>query len=256
MSGLSFSDVKIVHVDLRLSPYVPFGITFSGRINSIGHDQGIFIDSVLPGFIILVIFSGAADIYGRFRVGMLILEVNGTSLENISNFQALKLLEDSLKPEKYFIYFKQRYGLSLVLAEFSSPNLINSLQKDPNLKSAHCSDSGTLVSARRITQNDSLSINSDMFIIVANMLRSDIPHSLPIRDRVWLKMPISNAFLGSDLIVWLLQNVAGIRRRKEALAYAMTMLDTGFIRSAILSDKKQDFSQQRYYMIAPPIVER
>jgi segment polarity protein dishevelled len=52
-----------------------------------------------------------------------------------------------------------------------------------------------------------LTINSGMVSITRAMQRPD--SGLEVRDRMWLKIKISNAFIGSDVVDWLYGNVEG-----------------------------------------------
>ena len=50
---------------------------------------------------------------------------------------------------------------------------------------------------------------------------------LEIRDRMWLKITIPNAFIGSDVVDWLFNHVEGFQDRRDARKYAMQMLKQG-----------------------------
>jgi hypothetical protein len=52
-----------------------------------------------------------------------------------------------------------------------------------------------------------LSVNTDMPTIVRAMARPD--SGLEIRDRMWLKITIPNAFIGADVVDWLHTHVKG-----------------------------------------------
>ena len=57
------------------------------------------------------------------------------------------------------------------------------------------------------TSNQVLDKESGMLPIIRAMQRPD--SGLEVRDRVWLKIKIPNAFLGSDMVDWLLDKVQG-----------------------------------------------
>ena len=57
--------------------------------------------------------------------------------------------------------------------------------------------------------NQILDKDSGMLAIVRAMQKPD--SGLEVRDRVWLKIKIPNAFLGSDLVDWLLEKVEGFQ---------------------------------------------
>lgn len=84
-----------------------------------------------------------------------------------------------------------------------------------------------------------LTINSPMSEIVQAMQRPD--SGLEIRDRMWLKITIPNAFIGTDMIDWLLAHVEGFQERRDARKYASNLLKAGFIRHTV---NKITFSEQ------------
>lgn len=84
-----------------------------------------------------------------------------------------------------------------------------------------------------------LSLNMPMSQIVQAMQRAD--SGLEIRDRMWLKITIPNAFIGTDMIDWLLTRVEGFQERRDARKYASHLLKAGFIRHTV---NKITFSEQ------------
>ena len=91
-----------------------------------------------------------------------------------------------------------------------------------------------------------LTKDSGMLLITRKMRQSD--SGLEIKDRTWLKLKISNAFLGSDLVEWLHTKVEGFQDRKEARKYAVGMLQQGSIKDTV---NKSTFSEQCYYTFPP-----
>lgn len=69
---------------------------------------------------------------------------------------------------------------------------------------------------------------------------------LEIRDRLWLKITIPNAFIGSDLVNWILENVDGVNDRREARKFIANMLRRNYIKHTV---NKLTFSEQCYYVI-------
>ena len=67
-----------------------------------------------------------------------------------------------------------------------------------------------------------LHVNSDMSLIVKALASTD--SGLDVRDRMWLKITIPNAFIGSDLVDWLFTRVQGFTDRREARKYASNLL--------------------------------
>ncbi|KAG7257283.1 hypothetical protein CRUP_023537 [Coryphaenoides rupestris] len=73
-----------------------------------------------------------------------------------------------------------------------------------------------------------LSIHSDMATVARAMAN---PQSgLEVRDRMWLKITIPNAFIGSEVVDWLQRRVEGFSDRREARRYAANLLAAGHIR--------------------------
>ena len=91
-----------------------------------------------------------------------------------------------------------------------------------------------------------LTKDSGMLVITQKMRQND--SGLEIKDRTWLKLKISNAFLGSDLVEWLHSKVEGFQDRKEARKYAVGMLQQGAIKDTV---NKSTFSEQCYYTFPP-----
>lgn len=79
--------------------------------------------------------------------------------------------------------------------------------------------------------------------VVRAMARSD--SGLEIRDRMWLKITIPNAFIGAEVVDWLSTHVKGFIDRREVRKYASHMLKAGFIRHTV---NKITFSEQCYYI--------
>ena len=68
---------------------------------------------------------------------------------------------------------------------------------------------------------------------------------LDIRDRMWLKITIPNAFIGSELVDWLHSKVEGLQDRRDARKYASQLLKANYIKHTV---KKTTFSEQCYYV--------
>ncbi|NXY39015.1 DVL1 protein, partial [Pomatorhinus ruficollis] len=88
-----------------------------------------------------------------------------------------------------------------------------------------------------------LTVKSDMATIVKVMQLPD--SGLEIRDRMWLKITISNAVIGADVVDWLYTHVEGFKDRREARKYASSMLKHGYLRHTV---NKITFSEQCYYV--------
>lgn len=77
---------------------------------------------------------------------------------------------------------------------------------------------------------------------------------LEIKDRSWLKLPVPNSFLGTDLIDWLLDHVDGLRDKKDAKALATELLKQKLITQMI--HNQMTFIEQRYYGFGPECAGR
>ncbi|CDQ69022.1 unnamed protein product [Oncorhynchus mykiss] len=87
-----------------------------------------------------------------------------------------------------------------------------------------------------------LSIHSDMSTVAKVMASPE--SGLEVRDRMWLKITIANAFIGSDVVDWLFHHMEGFSDRREARKYASNLLKAGYIRHTV---NKITFSEQCYY---------
>ena len=94
----------------------------------------------------------------------------------------------------------------------------------------------------RVEALGELTINSGMAAITRAMQRPE--SGLEVRDRMWLKIKISNAFIGSEVVDWLYSNVDGFEDRRDARKYVTQMLKAGYIKHTV---NKTTFSEQCYY---------
>ena len=88
----------------------------------------------------------------------------------------------------------------------------------------------------------SLSKSSGMLAVIGAMRKPD--SGLEVRDRMWLKIKIPDAFLGSDVVDWLYEKVEGFEERRDARKFATQLLKTGLIKHTV---NKTTFSEQCYY---------
>lgn len=98
-------------------------------------------------------------------------------------------------------------------------------------------------------QNPSLMIQerlnrNNLEEIVKAMTKPD--SGLDIRDRMWLKLVIQNAFIGSDAVNWVLANVDGVSDRRDARRIVTSMLRNNLIKHVV---NKLNFSEQCYSII-------
>ena len=96
--------------------------------------------------------------------------------------------------------------------------------------------------ASEVLEGGILSKNSGMLAVTRAMRAPD--SGLEVRDRMWLKIKIPNAFLGSDVVDWLYEKVEGFEDRREARKFACQLLKTGLVKHTV---NKTTFSEQCYY---------
>ncbi|CAK9812844.1 Segment polarity protein dishevelled homolog DVL-3 [Anthophora plagiata] len=253
----STMSLNIITVSLNMDTVNFLGISIVGQSNK-GGDGGIYVGSIMKG--------GAVALDGRIEPGDMILQVNDINFENMSNDEAVKVLREVV----------QKPGpIKLVVAKcwdpnpkgyFTIPRTEPVRPIDPGAWVAHTaairgegfpprppsattltstssSLASTLPDTERPIEELHLTVNTDMPTIVRAMARPD--SGLEIRDRMWLKIVIPNAFIGADVVDWLINHVEGCIDRRYARKYASLMLQAGFIRHTV---NKIRFSEQCYYI--------
>ncbi|KAA3673081.1 segment polarity protein dishevelled, partial [Paragonimus westermani] len=103
--------------------------------------------------------------------------------------------------------------------------------------------SSSLPEIERYSEPIPLTVHTDLPTVLNAMTQPDL--GLEIRDRVWLKLTIPNAFIGSDLVDWLYRHLDGFPDRRSARKYAASLLKSGYIRHTV---NKTTFSEQCYYV--------
>uniref|UniRef100_A0A7N6F9W2 Dishevelled segment polarity protein 3a n=1 Tax=Anabas testudineus TaxID=64144 RepID=A0A7N6F9W2_ANATE len=239
-SSSSFSSItdstmslNIITVTLNMEKYNFLGISIVGQSNERG-DGGIYIGSIMKG--------GAVAADGRIEPGDMLLQVNDINFENMSNDDAVRVLRDIVhKPGP----------ITLTVAKCWDPNprscfaLPRSEPIRPIDPAAWVSHTAAMTGVYPAYGFDDfhLSIHSDMATVAKAMA---CPESgLEVRDRMWLKITIANAFIGSDVVDWLFHHVEGFSDRREARKYASNLLKAGYIRHTV---NKITFSEQCYYV--------
>lgn len=257
----STMSLNIITVTLNMDTVNFLGISIVGQSNK-GGDGGIYVGSIMKG--------GAVALDGRIEPGDMILQVNDVNFENMSNDEAVRVLREVV----------QKPGpIKLVVAKcwdpnpkgyFTIPRTEPVRPIDPGAWVAHTAavrgdpvarppSSSTVSSASlasTIPANDrdcllapdldpveTLSVHTPMEAVVQAMQRPD--SGLEIRDRMWLKITIPNAFIGTDLVDWLLARLDGFQDRRDARKYASHLLKNHFIRHTV---NKITFSEQCYYI--------
>ncbi|KER21155.1 hypothetical protein T265_15158 [Opisthorchis viverrini] len=103
--------------------------------------------------------------------------------------------------------------------------------------------SSSLPEIERYSEPIPLTVNTDPATVIGALIQPD--SGLDIRDRIWLKLTVPNAFIGSDLVDWLYRHLDGFTDRRSARKYASSLLKSGYIRHTV---NKTKFSEQCYYV--------
>lgn len=264
----STMSLNIITVTLNLDKINFLGISIVGQSNK-GGDGGIYVGSIMKG--------GAVAADGRIEPGDMILQVNDVSFENMSNDDAVRVLREAVHqpgpiklvvakcwdptPKGYFTIPRSELG-GITAGEPVRPIDPGAWVAHTNaMKVADYGRGGTMSQSMTMTETSSssitssipeserlddyghLTINTDMVTIVRAMASPD--SGLDIRDRMWLKITIHNAFIGSDVCEWLFNHVEGFLDRREARKYATNLLKAGYIKHTV---NKITFSEQCYYV--------
>ncbi|XP_059478729.1 segment polarity protein dishevelled homolog DVL-3 isoform X2 [Neocloeon triangulifer] len=253
----STMSLNIITVSLSMDAVNFLGISIVGQSNK-GGDGGIYVGSIMKG--------GAVALDGRIEPGDMILQVNDINFENMSNDEAVRVLREVV----------QKPGpIKLVVAKcwepnpkgyFTIPRTEPVRPIDPGAWVAHTaairgdfplrppsvstltSTSSSITSSmpdceQRTIEEMHLTVRTEMPVIVRAMARPD--SGLEVRDRLWLKITIPNAFIGADVVDWLNTHIDGFSDRRDARKYASQMLKAGYIRHTV---NKITFSEQCYYV--------
>lgn len=228
-----------------------------GRIDGLdGYDGGVYVTEV----------SQKSILAGRVESGDKVIQVNDTTLEELSNGEAIRLLEDAVS---------RRGALKLVVAKFEDSvrpkdaihpidtaawvahaqaitmpeNQVehgNSATSSPSFGSnAQDTDCIAPISSTINGFGSGLKLNKDSIGLNEIIQYMKLPRfGLDIRDREWLKIKIPQAFLGSQLVNWLERNVHGFASSRDAKKFAGKLLKEGHIRDPI---SKKSFSSKSYY---------
>nr|QEQ92647.1 dishevelled-related protein [Lymnaea stagnalis] len=267
----STMSLNIITVTLNMDTVNFLGISIVGQSNK-GGDGGIYVGSIMKG--------GAVAQDGRVEPGDMILEVNGISFENMSNDDAVKTLREAVQkpgpivlvvakcwdpnPKGYFTVPRQEPVRPIDPSAWVAHTTAMREQymgrtgpSAPSISNMTSTTSSSLTSSipesERGFDDMNLTIATDMATVVKAMAQPD--SGLEIRDRMWLKITIANAFIGADLVDWLFTHVEGFADRRDARKYACHLLKAGYIRHTV---NKLTFSEQCYYIFGdyyggPPI---
>ncbi|XP_076590736.1 segment polarity protein dishevelled homolog DVL-3 isoform X2 [Chaetodon auriga] len=240
--SVSFSSVtdstmslNVITVTLNMERYNFLGISIVGQSNDRG-DGGIYIGSIMKG--------GAVAADGRIEPGDMLLQVNDINFESMSNDDAVRVLREIVhKPGPVTLTVAKCWDPN-PRGCFTLPRSEPVRPIDPAAWVSHTAAmTGRLLPHYGMHEENHLSIHSDMTAVVKAMANSE--SGLEVRDRMWLKITIPNAFIGSDVVDWLHRNVEGFTDRREARKYAGNLLKAGYIRHTV---NKVTFSEQCYYV--------
>ncbi|KAF0035689.1 hypothetical protein F2P81_011001 [Scophthalmus maximus] len=182
----STMSLNIITVTLNMEKYNFLGISIVGQSNDRG-DGGIYIGSIMKG--------GAVAADGRIEPGDMLLQVNDVNFENMSNDDAVRILREIVS---------KTGPISLTVAKcwdpsprsyFTIPRAEPVRPIDP---AAWISHTTALTGPYPHYEFDDLPLSvskTDMATIVKVMQLPD--SGLEIRDRMWLKITIANAVIGS-----------------------------------------------------------
>uniref|UniRef100_A0AAR2LC76 Dishevelled segment polarity protein 2 n=1 Tax=Pygocentrus nattereri TaxID=42514 RepID=A0AAR2LC76_PYGNA len=220
----STMSLNIITVTLNMEKYNFLGISIVGQSNERG-DGGIYIGSIMKG--------GAVAADGRIEPGDMLLQVNDINFENMSNDDAVRVLREIVhKPGPITLTVAKCWDPS-PQGYFTLPRNEPIRPIDPAAWVSHSAaltgafppyPGSTITSSSSVTETErfdefNLSLHSDMASVAKAMASPE--SGLEVRDRMWLKITIPNAFLGSDVVEWLYHHIEGFQDRREARKYAI-----------------------------------
>uniref|UniRef100_A0A671QA43 Segment polarity protein dishevelled homolog DVL-3-like n=1 Tax=Sinocyclocheilus anshuiensis TaxID=1608454 RepID=A0A671QA43_9TELE len=231
----STMSLNIITVTLNMEKYNFLGISIVGQSNERG-DGGIYIGSIMKG--------GAVAADGRIEPGDMLLQVNDINFENMCNDDAVRVLREILH-QFYFFPIRPIDPAAWVSHTAAMTGVYPPYGMSPSMSTVTSTSSSISSSIPETERFDDyhLSVHSDMATVAKAMACPD--SGLEVRDRMWLKITIANAFIGSDVVDWLFHHVEGFADRREARKYASNLLKAGFIRHTV---NKITFSEQCYYI--------
>ncbi|XP_035535541.1 segment polarity protein dishevelled homolog DVL-3 [Morone saxatilis] len=172
------------------------------------------------------------------------VHVNDINFENMSNDDAVRVLREVVhKPGPVTLTVAKCWDPN-PRGCFTLPRSEPVRPIDPAAWVSHTAAmTGSLLPHYGVHEENHLTIHSDMTAVVKAMANPE--SGLEVRDRMWLKITIPNAFIGSDVVDWLHCNVEGFTDRREARKYAGNLLKAGYIKHTV---NKVTFSEQCYYV--------
>ncbi|XP_060794358.1 segment polarity protein dishevelled homolog DVL-1 [Neoarius graeffei] len=229
----STMSLNIITVTLNMEKYNFLGISIVGQSNDRG-DGGIYIGSIMKG--------GAVAADGRIEPGDMLLQVNDVNFENMSNDDAVRILREIVsKPGPISLTVAKCWDPS-PRSYFTIPRAEPVRPIDP---AAWISHTTALTGTYPHYELDDLPLSASKTEMATIVKVMQLPDSgLEIRDRMWLKITITNAVIGADVVDWLYSRVEGFKDRRDARKYASSLLKHGYLRHTV---NKITFSEQCYY---------
>ncbi|OBS70586.1 hypothetical protein A6R68_00869 [Neotoma lepida] len=178
----STMSLNIITVTLNMEKYNFLGISIVGQSNERG-DGGIYIGSIMKG--------GAVAADGRIEPGDMLLQVNEINFENMSNDDAVRVLREIVhKPGPITLTVAKCWDPS-PRGCFTLPRSEPIRPIDPAAWVSHTAAmTGTFPAY-------GMSPSLSTITSTSSSITSSIPDTerLEVRDRMWLKITIPNAFI-------------------------------------------------------------
>lgn len=259
----STMSLNIITVSINMEAVNFLGISIVGQSNR-GGDGGIYVGSIMKG--------GAVALDGRIEPGDMILQVNDVNFENMTNDEAVRVLREVVQkpgpiklvvakcwdpnPKGYFTIPRTEPvrpidpGAWVAHTQALTSQDALGCHTEPSIHGGHVHSISSMSGVtNNQLQNQTMAIQNrlnrnNLEEIVKAMTKPD--SGLEMRDRMWLKMPIPNAFIGADAVSWVLANVDGIADRREARRIVSSMLRNNLIKHTV---NKLTFSEQCYYVV-------
>uniref|UniRef100_A0A452H046 Dishevelled segment polarity protein 2 n=1 Tax=Gopherus agassizii TaxID=38772 RepID=A0A452H046_9SAUR len=217
--------------------------------------------------------GGAVAADGRIEPGDMLLQVNDINFENMSNDDAVRVLreivemgelrvtggscllgansafppaptDEPIQPIDPAAWVSHSAALTGAFAAYPGSSSMSTITSGSSVAETSRSPPGGPIAPFSAGFDEfNLSVHTDMASVTKAMASPE--SGLEVRDRMWLKITIPNAFLGSDVVDWLYHHVEGFQDRREARKYASNLLKAGFIRHTV---NKITFSEQCYYV--------
>ncbi|XP_077397397.1 segment polarity protein dishevelled homolog DVL-3 isoform X2 [Festucalex cinctus] len=232
----SSTSINVLSVTLDMEKCEFLGMSVVGESQDKG--AGVYVGSIME--------DGAVAADGRVRTGDILIQVNEVSLEKASSSLAVQVLRDAVRTPGPLSLMLLRFWEPPPDGGFTLPRGEPVRPIDPASWVSHTAAvTGKLLPP--YGDDEHLSVDSDMATVVTAMTRAG--SGVAVRDRMWLKVVIPDAFTGGDAVGWLRRNVAGAAKRADARRYAAELLERGFIRHAVNARTHKRFSAKRYYVV-------